>query len=404
MTFHTPDAGAAGRRDLSSARGSGPCRAALLLVVLAGWLAGCGKNEGSGKPDPSGNELPQILSVNLIKPRTLTHTAAEAVVTARDVDDPILKYDWSATRGSFPLGHNWVNVFWFTPDDPGLDSLTVRVTDSHDTVRAHLPVRVESVAPPSALAAAAGTSIADLRWTASIDEGPDSTWQGYEVYAATRSFSRIPPDSLAAYRIAGPIRESAFRASNLTRGTIYFFRVGALRAWAGREERSPLTSEVTSAPRAEWTTQLHEVRNPLGGLAIDLSAGVVRPLDPADATGLSARDLYFGSSDPLDEPGPPADPALPRLKSVSLLANRNAAWASRRVWIKRLGSDWSVSTVSDDGWGEEVDLEAGAVYALKTPERNFGKLLITDLPGGISPYRQITVKWAFQSLRDYPYF
>jgi hypothetical protein len=329
----------------------------------------------------------------------------DAAASARDSDDQILRYFWSATRGSFPLGSHWSSVSWFSPDDPGLDSLTVHVTDSHDTVSASVAIVVQSVAAPTVLIASAGTSIADLRWTASPDDGSDA-WQGYEIFAATRSFERIPPDSVSAYRIAGPITESSFRASGLMRGTIYYFRVGALRAWEGREERSSLTPEIDLAPRAEWTKQLQEVQNPAGGLAIDLSSGEVRPLDPADVSGnaVFARDLYFGTSDPLDGPGPASAPATPRIKSVSLLANRNAEWARHRVWLKRLGSDWSVSTVSDDGWGEQADLEHGAVYAVKTPEGNFSKLLVADLPVAISPYRQLTMKWAFQSIPGYPRF
>jgi hypothetical protein len=384
---------AAGRRAVSRA---------LLFTLVALLFAGCGGGDNSTKPPA--NAPPQVLSITFPKPRVLTHMSVNAFASARDTDDPILLYSWSATRGTFPLGYNWFSVNWFSPDDPGLDSLTVHVNDSHQTVSLSVPVQVHSVDPPSALTASVGTSIADLRWTPSRDEASDSTWRGYELYAATRTFASIPPDSVLAYRIAGPITESSFRASELVRGTIYYFRVGALRAWEGREERSPLTAEIDLGPRAEWTWQLQEVRNPAGGLAIDLSSGEVLALDPAEASGLSRRDLYFGTSDPLDGPGPATNPAAPRIKSVSLLRNRNAAWASRRVQLKRLGSDWSVSTVSDDGWGEEADLQQGAVYAAKTPEGNFAKILVADLPVAISPYRQLTVKWAFQSIRDYPRF
>lgn len=401
---------AAGRRRRAPVAGPATCRhtaaPAAGLVMLGLLLAGCGGDDGSSKPKPPVNDPPQIVAINANPRLVLTHMPVRASVTARDSDNRILRHSWSATRGTFGENPNQASVSWLSPDDPGVDSLTVRVTDSHDTVSAAVRIEVRVVKPPTALLASAGTSICDLRWTASGDDGADSTWRGYEIYQAPRSFAGIPPDSVAAYRIAGPITGASYRASGLARGTIYHFCVGAVRAWAGYEERSSLTPDVDIAPRAEWTKQLQEIRNPAGGLAIDLSAGEVRPVDPAGASGnaVFAVDLYLGTSDPLDGPGPASDPAAPRIKSVSLLANRNPEWARHRVWVKRLGSDWSVSTVSDDGWGEEADLEPGGVYAVKTTERNFAKLLVADLPTAVSPYRQLTVKWAYQSIPGYPGF
>lgn len=378
-------------------------RRSLLYVVSALLFVGCGGDKGSGKPKPPANSPPKIVSIAVFMPRVMTHMHVDAAVTARDADNAELHYFWTANRGSFPSDTTFSSVSWFSPDDPGLDSLTVHVTDLHDTVSASVPIVVHAVDPPSAFAAAAGTSIADLRWTASRDDGGD-LWQGYEVYAAARSFESIPPDSVSTYRIAGPIADASYRAFGLTRGKIYYFRVAALRSWEGHEERSPLTPEIDLAPRPEWTKQLQEIRNPAGGGSLDLSAGEVRSLDPTDATGLFAYDLYFGTSDPLDDPGPAANPATPRLKSVSLLANRNADWARNRVRIKRLGSDWGVTSVSDDGWSEEVELESGAVYAVRTPEGCYAKLLVADLSTTVSPYRQLTVKWAYQSIPGYPKF
>lgn len=412
MTYFAPLEALVQRRELSvppASAGRPAASPAAALLVLGLMLAGCGGDDGPGTQPPT-NALPQITSVTATPRRTLTHMQVRAIAVARDADHVLLRYSWSATRGGFPLSMAQSSVSWLSPDEPGLDSLTVYVTDMHDTVSASVPVLVESVEPPSSLVAAIGTSIADLRWTVSSDEAPDSTWQGYEVFAATRSLGSIPRDSLSAYRIAGPVTTSSYRASGLSRGTIYHFGVGSLRAWGPpdnrREERSPLAPEIDIAPRAEWTKQLQEVRNPAGGLALDLSAGEVRALNPADVSGngVYARDLYFGTSDSLDGPGPAGNPAKPRIKSVSLLANRNAEWARHRVRVKRLGSDWTVSTVSDDGWGEEADLELGAVYAVKTSEGNYAKLLVADLPTAVSPYRQLTVKWAYQSIPGYPRF
>jgi hypothetical protein len=380
-------------------------RRGLLLVFPAILLAGCGGGD-STKPPETPNSL-QLRSIRVFTPRVLTHMPAEVVVSVRAPAGAVLWYSWSATRGTFPTGAGAASVAWMSPDDPGLDTLTVRVTDRHDSMTASVSVNVATVAPPSGVTVLAGGSIADLGWTPSPDE-PLPAWAGYEVYSSTRSLENVPTDSLPAYRIAGPVTGNSFRASGLRSGRIYYYRVGALRAWAvqeeQREERSPLTPQLDMAPRPEWTQQLREVRNPAGGLAIDLSAGEARPLDPADASGVYARDLYFGTSDPLDGPGPAATPATPRLKSIALLANRDPGWARQHVFIKRLGSDWNVSTVSDNGWAEEVDLEQDAVYAVKTPEGNFAKLQVADLTGLVSPYRQLAVRWAYQTIPGYPHF
>lgn len=374
----------------------------LLLLLPAILLAGCGGGDSSKPPPVTPNAL-QLRSIRVFTPRVLTHMPAEAVVSVRAPTGAVLWYSWSAGRGSYPMGSGAASVSWMSPDDPGLDTLTVRVTDRHDSLSASVVVRVLTVDPPSGLKVAAGGSIADLSWSASPDELLPE-WRGYEVYSATRSLDGLPPDSLSAYRVGEAIVGTSYRASGLRLGTIYYYRVGALRAWEGREERSPLTSQADIAPRPEWTKQLQEVRGRGGDVAIDLSAGEVRPVDPSDASGVFARDLYFGTSDPLDGPGSTSVPATPRLKSISLLANRDPGWGRQRVWLKRLGSDWSVSTVSDDGWAEEVDLEQDAVYAVKTPEGNFGKILVADLPEGVSPYRRLTVKWAFQTIPGYPRF
>jgi len=248
----------------------------------------------------------------------------------------------------------------------------------------------------------AGASIIDLRWKASQDDGAEG-WRGYEVYQSTRSFAGIPAESLDAYRITPePQLSNSFRAAGLVRGHIYWFRVGSVRGWEGRTERSPLTAEADAAPRPEWNKQVQEIGNPSGVQGIDLSSGEVRRLDPADASALAAFDLYFGTTDPFDGPGPPGSLAGPRLKSVSELANRNPAWAARVVQIKYLGTNWEVPAIVDDGWSREVDLFEGAVYAVKTPEGNYAKILVSSLTGEVSPYRQLSLKWAYQTVRGYP--
>jgi hypothetical protein len=376
----------------------GRCALVLLCLPLVG--AGCGDDKVTKQP-PTGNRPPTIRRVGHMGARVLTHQPVTVYATVQDLDGDPLNFLWSASDGGFPLGRRAPSVTWVSPDDPGSESLRIRAWDYEDTSTALLEIAVQTVGAPDSLRATAGASIADLFWRASPDEGIEG-WLGYEIYRATRSFDTVPAESLDAYRITPePLAATSYRVAGLLRGVIYRFRVGAVRGWDERVERSPLAPQAEAAPRPEWTRQVQELLNPIGVQGIDLSRGEVRRIDPADASSMAAFDLYFGTSDPLDGPGPPETPAGPRLKSVSLLAARNPAWAPRLVLLKRLGTSWEIPPVTDDGWSEEVDLVPGAVYAVKTPEGNYAKILVATLVGEVSPYRQLSLHWAYQTIPGY---
>ena len=380
--------------------GGRPGRRKWLLPALARGALGCGQDPVSKEPDP-GNRPPVVRSIVVSGSRVLTHRLVTVTASAVDPDNDLINYRWSATRGAFPQGSRASSVAWSTPDEPGVDSLFVQVWDLADTVRAARAVTVVTVAAPGAMSAVAGTSIVDLEWQSSADDGV-SGWLGYEIFRSTRSFDLVPPDSLPALRIAGPQTGLRYRAAGLTRGVRYWFAVRSMRGWDTTEERSTLSRPIDAVPRPEWNKQIQEIRNPLGGQAFDLSTGDVRPLDPSDPSGRFSRDLYFGTSDPFDLGGDHGLEATPRLKSVSALANRDPLWSERRFLLKKLGEQWLIGPITDEGWSEEVDLELGAVYAIKTPEGNYAKLLVADLQGSVSPYRQLSVKWAYQTVPNYP--
>lgn len=367
-------------------------------LLLAGL--GCGDDPVTRQPD-SGNRPPVIRAITVSGARVLTRRPVTVIAAAIDPDNDFVNYRWRATRGSFPLGSRAASVTWATPDTPGPDTLYLEVWDFDDTTRASRGVSVVTVAPPGALSAVAGTSIVDLQWQPSPDDGAPG-WLGYEIYRSPRPFDQVPAESLDVLLVGGPETGQQYRAAGLTRGVQYWFAIRSLRGWEDRSEKSALSASAEAIPRPEWNKQIQEIRHPLGGQAFDLSTGSVVPLDPSDPSGRFSRDLYFGTSDPLDLGGEGGLAAGPRLKSVSALANRDPLWAQRRVLVKRIGTSWQTGPITDDGWSEEVDLELGAVYAIKTPEGNYAKLLVADLQGAISPYRQLTVKWAYQLVPGYP--
>jgi len=285
--------------------------------------------------------------------------------------------------------------------------LYLSVTDGEFTVRDSMVVELADLLPPGSLGFVLGSSVVDLAWDASPDEGMDH-WRGYEVYMAPVPMSSIPEGELIRYRMAFvPDQIQELRRGGLTRGTLYYFAVGSLRGWGvwmeneqrwEMEERSGPGPEVVLSPRPEW---LHlgvtELANPGGKVALDLSAGAIRPLDVQDPSGVADRDLYFGTSDPMDGPGPL------RMKSISLLANRHEGWSERVVRFKLLGDDWNVSTTSDEGWLEEISVEIAKVYAVLLPEGNYAKIRITEIARSY-PYRQMQLQWAYQTVPDLPVF
>lgn len=212
------------------------------------------------------------------------------------------------------------------------------------------------------------------------------------------SFADIPPDSLDVLQVATvPDTGHTYRAFRLLLGVRYYYCVRCVRSWDGTTEYSGLSSEVDLAPRPSGNLVLWEEALPTGGTCVSLAKGEVLPLDPSDPSGIADRDLYFGTSDSLDGAG------TLRLKSVSLLANRNPAWAGRRIKLKAIGTNWNVNTTSDTLWTDHATVVVGEVYAILLPEGNYAKVQVTSVVG-VYPRRQIQLQWAYQLIPGYARF
>ena len=369
----------------------------MLPLVPAMFLLACGGGTNTKKPDFD-NRKPEITRIYTSPERVLAHLEVLAIVVAVDRDNDPLTYRWSASRGDFPNGRVLSASVWAVPDDDLPDTLRVVVFDREDSTVGFLVVPKADVRPPGEVRALAGATNIDLTWEPSPDEEM-MDWHGYEVFASTQSLVAVPPESLFIYR-AGIVTEPerrGFRVSRLVQGTRYYFRVSARREWPARIQRSSLTDEIEAAPRPEGLALMNEVAAPGGGTVLDLSVGAVRPLSPADPSDIDRMDLYFGTADPMDGPGPL------HLKSVSLLSNRDPGWEGRTIHLQPLGTSWAASEPADGPWLEEVEIVEGGVYAVRLPEGHYGKVQVTSFLG-THPYRQIQLRWAYQSIPDYPHF
>ncbi|MFN8548903.1 MAG: hypothetical protein U0527_13285 [Candidatus Eisenbacteria bacterium] len=350
------------------------------------------------------NSAPVIERVFTQPVRVHAEERVSVVVVARDRDNDRLRFAWSATRGTFPEGNVLAATSWQTASSRGLDTVRVRVSDAADSAIGILPVELVLPAPPARLTLVNASSLLEVHWDKSLDHGIEH-WSGYEVYVADRSLLGLSNAEISPY-LATPTPLSgdnlAFRVQRLPdgrplrSGTKYYVHLRAIREYGGIVERGEPSIELDMSPRPEWVlAQFTERRHEFGAIALDLSAGRARVLDPNNATGRADRDLFLD--------GGPSGLGPLELNSVSLLAEFDPAWAERPVLLKRLGTDWAVGTTSDDGWALTVAVRAGDVYAIKLPEGNYAKLRVTDVVGS-APNRQAQVVWAYQTIPGYPSF
>ena len=383
---------------VSNSEMSTSVRSLVLLAAALALTSGC--NSGSTVAFEDENDPPVIRRILMTPERA--HAAEQINVRVEAVDgDPgtDLRYRWEVTRGSFPLGRTIPGVQWNTALERGIDTLTVRVTDLEDTVYASKVVELVLPAEPPSLSTVNFSNLADLRWAESIDDGIQH-WKGYLVYAGQEDLRGRSEEELEPFLLdETPTRMTSRRVLGLEIGTRYFFHVRSVREYEGVVERGPLSEPIDMSPRPEnLIAQVFEMARFTGGHGVDLSEQSRLLLDPNDPSPLPDVDLYLGTSDFLDGPG------TLMLKSVSLLSNRNEAWAGREVLIKSLEeAEWDVSTTTDDEWSTSAPAIRDRVYAVKTPEGNYAKIRVTDVQGG-HPNRTVRLQVAYQTLSGYPNF
>jgi hypothetical protein len=260
-------------------------RIAVCLFAVVPLLSSCDKETQPSSPGGR-NFAPEILHLSVIQPRVHAFEEVNASCTARDRDGDFLAFWWETTAGTFPRGSVLSSVSWRTPTERGIETLTVTVTDFHDTVTADLPVTLATVVPPRNLQFINGATLIDLSWQGSLDESVEA-WSGYELYLAPRDPAGLPPDSVAAYRVLStPLGRRQYRVSPVTPGERVFLQVRSRRDYAGVVEISEDGPTIETATRLDGlgAEALFEVRSRRGARGVRLPGGSVVTLDPA-ATG-----------------------------------------------------------------------------------------------------------------------
>ncbi len=365
-------------------------------ILLSIALPACDKETKTVDPGQK-NHAPEVTALFTRPGRVLASQQVTAICQARDEDRQFLKFWWSASAGSFPAGNAISSVTWVSPPVIAPQTLQVWVTDFIDTVTARMDVSVARVAAPESLRFVNGANLVNLSWSA----GPDSAvefWSGYEVFAAPHSLAGLPLDSVLAYRITGlPLTRLEYRITNAVAGNLLYCHIRSRRDYLGLVERSEAGPEIDTAARLDGfgPAPLFEVASRRGPAGIHLPGGTVETLDAAQRDRI---DLYLGTSDPRDQGGSLL------LKSPSLLAYRDPAWADRVTGFADLGSVWDVAVPPAEGaYAQELPLKAGGIYALRTADDHFAKIRILELRGS-PPERRIEFQWAWQPKPGYPRF
>ncbi|MEZ4650525.1 MAG: fibronectin type III domain-containing protein, partial [Candidatus Eisenbacteria bacterium] len=340
------------------------------------------------------NRPPELRRFGVVEPRAHAAEEVSVVAAATDADLDRLDYFWTVSRGTMPLGRIGPIIKWQTADTRGVDTVTVRITDRQDTIWTHLAVSLVTALPPDSVWTLNSRDFAQVNWSPSKDEGIDN-WVGYDVYASEESLAGEEPESVEAFKVTSePLTTYATRVRPLEQGKRYYFHVRSVREFAGTTERSASGMETDMSPRPSGSVSgLNEVG---GGrrTVFDLSEGAIRAFDPSNSGDMARMDLFIEA-----DPDDPTEEL--RIRSVSHLAAENPAWAERVIEMKLLGEDFDVSGTGAGGtWVTEARIDVGQVFAVRTPEGNYGKIQITAIQR-FMPDRTVWLNWAYQTIPDY---
>ncbi len=248
--------------------------------------------------------------------------------------------------------------------------------------------------PPSNLLAVNGDGEITLTWAASPHEG-QGEFRRYNLYRATSSLVGVEPSQLPT-PIAFTNPGVRTIGTPVTNGTLYYYHVRGERT---NGDLTAASNEISAAGRPEGAGKVINEFKATGDSGFDFSEGLSVSLSQANTDRFEKTDLYLGTSAVSD-----SSSGELRLKSPHLLG----VAGYRAVGIKILGTEWGVSTTTDDGWTDQVAVVKDLVYAVRIPATgtpaNFAKLQITAVKSTPAGERNVTLKYAYQPGADLALF
>ena len=243
-------------------------------------------------------------------------------------------------------------------------------------------------APPTNLEASNGDEQIVVHWASSPDEDL-STFKRYNIYRGPLSLMSTDAGQLEqlGYRIGSVgAGVDSFRTT-VANGTLYYFHV---RAEKDNGSLSGTTNEVQAAGRQEGTGRVLEEFAANGDSGFDFSDGSTVSLSNDNPNRFALTDIYLGTGAADDASTSPLS-----FKSPALLVRLNGEWVSHIASIKFLGTDWESNTTTEEGFAAQLDVLAGAVYAIRTPSGNYAKLEVQEI-SGLAGSRSVTFRYSYQ--------
>jgi len=252
----------------------------------------------------------------------------------------------------------------------------------------------EKLSPPLGLHSVTGNGMVSLMWYTSNYE---QTFQGYYIYQANGDLTSQTSDSslTTAFILVDSVQVSGFSDElvsktihDLSNGQTYSFAVTAYSFYG--EQISYPSNIIKDTPRPEITSVVLKSASTSQVTGDDTQAGfdfntfTVVEVPAAGYTNTNGADIINEAFDPSK-----ANNIRP------WLAGMNGGGLQDLGYMKNLdGAD----IAPEDGYSEEgksIAVLAGHVYAVKTGDNHYGKLIVTEVGG--APDYPITINAAFQT-------
>ncbi len=211
----------------------------LTLVLAFGFvIIGCNSDDN---PAASISHAPVIESV-VANPDTITINDFFNTIlfcSATDPDNDTLTYTWSSQYGTFESINNTDSIKWYSPIESGNYTITVTVSDSHETVDASINIFVEPFIAWRSDSEDPADNAEEVSITTDLSWSYDSLQRlAYDVYFGTTS--NLGEDEL----VSSGLSSDTLDLEILENSTTYYWKVVA-KASYGYESRSPVWSFTT---------------------------------------------------------------------------------------------------------------------------------------------------------------
>ena len=242
--------------------------------------------------------------------------------------------------------------------------------------------------PPSGISFVTYEDSVAISWNHTPDAG-DTGFVGYYLYTRIAPLENVETESLFTYRIFDdPVDQAEYTVMETVSTSKHYYGLRSVKIVDAETTYSELSSEVHTSPTL-WG----------GGMVVESDAGSTAGIDFSEDSvhamtlaNLNFVDIYLGVD---------SENNL-QWRSPELYGDD---WADRNSAVKVLGtglfSDFYAA--GSDGWLDTVKVDLGKIYAFRTPDNHYVKLIVEDL-SGIYPNRTVQFSFAYQDVVNYDRF